>query len=450
MKRTICYIDDKIPVSQFPEYFNERSLIDKAVLNFLLKCKDTDWSEDINVKDVIDVLIKKEKDVNIKAFTAPIFFINYRNNVDYINPDIILYDWDYNYPPGSNLSQKFLLDILETTYAVIVVYTGADNYDEIDSIIKNEPFISYKDRLEILEKSEIDSTNKVISVSNKKFKSNFSFEYGKTLLHNSNRILNEILAEISSLSVEQFVASFGVKNNNKYRLASEEFASIVFDKYKQRLIYNIDSVELTINKTQDIDENIVKNNWAYRLYYKDKNEFVKQGDIVKDEDNNLFVVFSSDCHIDKFWNKNYGYVSLIPLFKIEKEGKCKKLLDNLKKTDSFSITSLVNSRSIDDITILPAIPYNEENSNYVLFPKGIFTVFVEVPDITGIEKKEIKRNYPLKYEYWNRYEKVVSISETFKYPLIMFIQNHITGYGCPDFPHLLQKHLNEDFKNSLI
>ncbi|MDD4437668.1 MAG: hypothetical protein PHS04_06510 [Tissierellia bacterium] len=446
MKRTICYIDDKIPVSQFPKYFDESSLIDRSVLNFLLKCEETDWDDDINVKGVIELLMKKGKDVNINAFTAPNFFIDYRDNVSYINPDIILYDWDYNYPVGSNHTQEYLLDILKTTYAVIIIYTGVDNYDEIVLTLENEPFILYKDRIEITKKSEVDSTNKVIDISNKKFESNFSFKYGKKLLNDSNRTLNEVLSEISSLSIEQFIASFGQSKYNKYRIDSDELASIIFEKYKQKLIDGVDSIEIPIKKTENINIEIVKKSWAYRLYYTNNNKYVKQGDIVKDSDGNFFLIFSSDCHMDQFWNKNYGYVSLIPMYKIEKEGKCKDLFGDLKRTKEFSISSLVNPRSIDNATILPALPFEQTFNNYLLLPKGIRTVEVELPSIVGKDEKEIKRSYPLEYSFWNGYKRVVSISETFKYPLILFIQNQITGYGCPDFSDLLKKYLEDDFK----
>lgn len=448
-KTIICYIDDKIPVAQFPKYFNDRGLIDRSVLNFLLKCEKTDWESDPYVKGVVEHLVNQDETVNIYGFTTPTFFIKYRDEVNYISPDIILYDWDYDYVPGSDSSQNCLLEILKTTYAFITVYTGADKYDEIDLTIEGDDFHPYRSRIEIVEKSTPNSVDKVIQISKERFKSNFSFQYGKDLLNNSNKVLNEILSEISGLSIEQFIASFGQLKYNKYRIDSDELASIVFEKYKQRLIDGVDPIEIPINKTEGANIDIIKKSWAYRLYYKNKNKYVKQGDIVKDSEDNLFLVFSSDCHVDKFWNKNYGFISLIPMYKIEKGGKCKELFADLSKADSFSISSLVNPNSITNITILPAIPFKDVYDNYLLFPKGILTEEIELPSIEGKDEKEIKRNYPLEYSFWNNYERVVSISETFKYPLILFLQDQITGYGCPDFPESLKKHLKSDFKNSL-
>lgn len=37
MKHTVCFIDDKIPVSQFDKYFKDTDIINESVLAFLKK-----------------------------------------------------------------------------------------------------------------------------------------------------------------------------------------------------------------------------------------------------------------------------------------------------------------------------------------------------------------------------------------------------------------------------
>uniref|UniRef100_UPI0005706539 hypothetical protein n=1 Tax=Treponema pedis TaxID=409322 RepID=UPI0005706539 len=326
MKTTVCYIDDKIPVANFAEYFEDTKLIDQQVLRFLLKNDTTDWSEDENVKGVIVSLLDHSADWECYAFTAPQFFINHRENGNYINPDIILYDWDYNDSPNSSSSEEHLFELLKSTHSIIIIYTGADKNDELTGILQKEEFKPYKDRLTLIEKGKPlndennaeKSVDKVIKGAKKRFASNFSYKYAKELLYNSNRSLNEVLAEISSLSVNQFVISFGYYNrkNDKFIVEPEEFASIIFDKYKQKLIeYLAESDNLSVAQkdiAQD-QENIIKKIWSYRLYYTSKSDQVKQGDIIKYQDD-LFLVFSSDCHMEKFWCKNYGFLALIPLY----------------------------------------------------------------------------------------------------------------------------------------
>lgn len=60
MKHTICFIDDKIPVSQYNTYFNDTGIINESVLGFLLKNKDTVW-EDLVVKKCVRNCLKNQK-----------------------------------------------------------------------------------------------------------------------------------------------------------------------------------------------------------------------------------------------------------------------------------------------------------------------------------------------------------------------------------------------------
>lgn len=463
MKTTVCYIDDKIPVANFAEYFEDTKLIDQQVLRFLLKNDTTDWSEDENVKGVIVSLLDHSADWECYAFTAPQFFINHRENGNYINPDIILYDWDYNDSPNSSSSEEHLFELLKSTHSIIIIYTGADKNDELTGILQKEEFKPYKDRLTLIEKGKPlndennaeKSVDKVIKEAKKRFASNFSYKYAKDLLYKSNESLNKVLSEISALSVEQFIVSFGYKNKNenKFQLDPEEFTSILFEKYKQTLTEYIDTLEeIAANTSSDSSPiELVKKVWSYRLYYNSKNNRIKQGDIVQNIINNdLFLVFSSDCHMEKFWCKNYGFLALIPLYKIEKNGKSKKLFSELEKSNSFSVSSLVNSNGLNNISILPAIPVSEDKySDYILFPKGIKTIEIPLLAVDSKNTNDIRKDRSLEYSDVDNLKKVVSISESFKNPLIQFIQDNITGYGVPDFPNKLAKELSRNFKEAL-
>jgi len=150
MKTAVCYIDDKIPVANFPDYFVETKLIDQQILRFLLKNNETDWSGDENVKGVIESLLNHSNELVCYAFTAPQFFINHRDNGNYINPDVILYDWDYSDSPSSDSSEKHLLELLKSTHSIIIIYTGADKTSEIKDILRKDELILYNDRVDIM------------------------------------------------------------------------------------------------------------------------------------------------------------------------------------------------------------------------------------------------------------------------------------------------------------
>ncbi|WP_427194354.1 hypothetical protein KP615_02420 [Treponema denticola] len=456
MKTTVCYIDDKIPVANFPDYFVETKLIDQQVLRFLLKNDTTDWSEDENVKGVIVSLVDHSADWECYAFTAPQFFINHRENGNYINPDIILYDWDYNDSISSDSSEVHLFELLKSTHSIIIIYTGADKNDELTGILQKEELKPYKDRLTLIEKGKPlndennaeKSVDKVIKEAKSRFEFNFSYKYAKELLYNANRSLNEVLSEISSLSVQEFINSFGYKEDNNFIVESEEFAGIIFDKYKQKLIENLPPLKNPSTEKKDVSEDIIKKIWSYRLYYSSKNNQIKQGDIIKYQDD-LFLVFSSDCHMERFWCKNYGFLAVIPLYKIGKNEKCKDLFGELTKSNNFKPTSLTNTQGLENIAVLPAIPINDNFFDYILFPKGIKTIEIPLPTVNGKNTNDIRKDKSLEYSDVDNLDKVVSISENFKNQLIQFVQDNLTGYGCPDFPETLWKYLQSKFKKAI-
>ena len=104
MKHTICFIDDKIPVAQ---YFDDTDIISGMVIQFLLKNEETEWDDQI-VKGLCERLLNDTINWSVSAFTSPAFYNNYTNENVYA-PEIMIYDWDYNWGAGSNESEDYLL-----------------------------------------------------------------------------------------------------------------------------------------------------------------------------------------------------------------------------------------------------------------------------------------------------------------------------------------------------
>ena len=89
------------------------------------------------------------------------------------------------------------------------------------------------------------------------------------------------------------------------------------------------------------------------------------------------------------------------------------------------------------MTILPCLQTNDALKDFVIIPKTITTIEIE------------KRNEQVKsltYENFVGYVKVASINDPFKSPMMQFIFDKISGYGCPDYPKDLVKDLDEKIK----
>lgn len=448
MDRAICCIDDKIPVDKFPEFFNDTEIVEASVLRFLVKKVD-DWG-DKDVKNIMSKILSKDK-WNVSAFRNPVFFINHYKSEIY-SPEVILYDWDYEFGAGSSSSEDYLLEILKSTFAIVIVYTGCDSIEEINGIIKSERYVPYSERIAVIDKGEPDSIKKVFEFEESRRSENFSHQFARELSYYSNSSLNHILSRISSLSIKQFAASFGTLEDGKYIINSDDLIDVVFSKYKHVLYGVFNNKEYTINGNYEVDQDLLKSIWSYRLYYNPETDCVCSGDIVKNSDNRFYLVISSDCHMSKFWKTNFGFVCLVPLYNISNAEVLREYFYAVNNSvkNNLGISSIGNCGNMP-ITILPGVPLDDDNFvDFVALPKEITNYKINRPKLDDNPDKDRQAiiSLPLSYKHWEGFSRVTSVSDPFKHPLLHFIMDNITGYGCPDFPTKLQNYLKERFKSA--
>lgn len=424
MKHTICFIDDKIPVSQYADYFVDTDIINESVIQFLLKQKDADW-QDVVIKHLCETLISDRANWAISAFVNPNFYINYISETVYA-PDVIIYDWDY--PGIQDAPENILFHILNNTPALIFVFSEAENIENIKAILGTDKFAIFADRLFVVNKNDRDSVESILEQIRNKEQANFSFAYGGQIIRKSNQIINKILADISQLSTESFIAAIGKEENNKYISSTNDFVDVIIPRYKNAL-YSVpgnDGDIITIDKSRDIDIREIKKIWSYKMYEINTSNIVSMGDIVESNEN-YYLVISSDCHMQDFWKKNGGNIALVPMERLivgQKNEQVKYLAEDRM------VTSLTNYKKA--MTILPAVPIHNDMVDFVVLPKSIKTINLARPN----ENVKI-----LTYADFTGFSKITSISEPFKSPLFYFILNNISDMGCPDFPDKLKTNL---------
>ncbi len=440
MKHSVCFIDDKIPVSQYSSYFNETDIISGSIIKYLLSQETTIWDDSI-VKILCERLVREPQKWTISAFTSPAFYRNYVDTSVFA-PEIVIYDWDYNFGAGDDSSKNYLLKFLQESYTMIFVFSGSDRIDEIKQIIADDEFNRFGDRISVIDKHDDDSVGKMFSQITQKEQSNFSFAYGSEVVRNSNKAINQVLSDISLLSVDDFLESIGAKlENNKYISSNKDFIDAIIPRYKSILRNSVISNEITKEKKSTPDIDNIRKVWSYRIYDRNDNNNVQMGDIVKNASGEYFLVLSSDCHLTEFWKKNIGFLSIIPLLKIDSDMTKNRINLKWKKKsiDNIKFTSLTNNAPI---SILPCVPIDEDN---------LYDLIIITKSITTIEiTKENDTDKELTYKHLTDYVKVASISDPFKSPLIQHVFDNISGYGCPDYPDILQEDLRNKVKEVLL
>lgn len=452
MSKNICIIDDEIPADNYPDFINERTRVDQSILKYLI-ANHSEWPSD-PLKNLIRDIFQNHDDWVVSAFTHPNFYFNYTEE-NIFSPDIIIFDWDYDI---SIDTEKALLQILNSTYAVIAIYTGADKKDEIEDILAKDEFKSHAEyRIHLIEKGEDNSVGKVIKDASDRFDNNFSFKLGKELKKNAVSAVESILVSISKMSFDDFVWTFGSsddKEDQERHLTIKEFIEILSEKFKNELSeqrFSEDKYDSNSKPATD-DVEIVRRLWSYRMFYKPTDNIIRTGDIIKKNDDGdaRYLVISSDCHLRQFWPKNFGSVTMVPLLATTTDKRLKDKLNLSKSRGNLKgklASSITNWRAFpDSSSIIAGVPIiNDEDGkesliDYALFPRSVFSLDIPPPD----DDPGVYRKLALTYDHLESFsgDKRVNINEPFRSPLIQFVLNSITGFGAPDYPAELQNSIN--------
>lgn len=448
IKPSICVIDDQIPAIK-DNTIKPGKILNISNLNSLLKEK---WSER-ELKDLIKKLV--EEDWNVNAFINTQLFLNYLEEENY-RAEIIIFDWD----TGSPTPKKDFYDILQKCFSVIAIYSKRDKQQEIETAVSgNSDFSYYQDRFLIFYKEDRNSVNKLLEKATSMHDKNFSYRFGTKLRRLTLNSLEKVLVELGKISIEEVVWLFGEldESDDKRKLSNHELIAMMIEKLRNDLNskdLDFGLPELSNSPPKKIDNNITKKICSYRMYYKPADDLVRQGDLIKKKDNlstSLYCVISSNCHLVRFWKKNLGFLTLVPLYRIDENNKeLKKKLElfqassKLKKRCSTSIANPVNFEGPVILSALEVEP--EKFYDYLFCPKEIFNIEIPLPKINGINQK--KRYIPLLYDHIKDYDgsERIAISEPFLTALIQHLLNNITGYGAPDYPKELLEIQKKNWK----
>lgn len=434
-KYSICIVDDAIPIANANGDFDDTRIINSNVFKYLLEPLNKNVWEEPQLYELISNLYEDKDNYEITGFTNHTFLFNYIED-NLFSPDIVIFDWNVG---ESKPSEKNLLKLLKIKYCLVAIYTGADSRGEIKSIIDKEDFDKYRERLFIQIKGDEESVDKLKAEIKNKLNL-FSFKLNKILKQNILQSTDNILINIGKLSFNQFVSLFGENNNGQKELSEADFIDIFLEQLKYELTLNgMGDVELKADNENIDDIEKVRELWHYRMYHKTNDQIIRKGDVLK-KGKEYFLVLSSDCHLNEFWNKNLGYLMFVKLHKVdESNGDFKKRLNYRPggNLTGYKLSSLVNPSSIKFLTILPSLVHDKKYFDYALNPKELSSISIDAPDDGNSKQK-------LLVEHLDECEKYLSVSEPFMSTLFLFISQNFSGFGLPDFSELLQQSITNN------
>ena len=460
----IC--EDALPKFEKGALLQNKDVIHHDVIRNMLADDKYKWDE-----PPVKALLEKaagNTSWQIRAVRSPEFLLrDIESSLD--RPDVLVFDWDYPGVDGSAV-EGMLLDFLNKTYCLVQVYSGCDKVDEICAILEQPKFYGFKQRVFTEAKDSVDA-DALLEKAAKCRASNLSLQLGSMLRNTAMLSLDKILVTLGQLHINELMDLLAVKPGGE-----NDFKNVVIERLRNNLRGDADIVQLF--KKQRVSEeagdellNIVverlradldtlssanvpaegggevlsqklkvaESIWSYRLYHTPADNRVRCGDIIRNkQDRKCHIVVSADCDLARFWHKNSGFISLVPIYEItddDSEGLKSRFRFDVKKwknfaTPPFSLTGKPDKCS-DGIHILPLVQIGANKCNYLVISKGLSGYYVKKPDGVGAESR-------LTYTEWSEYERICSISAPFLMPFVKQLIESISGFGVPDYPVISQ------------
>lgn len=434
MNYSICVIDDQIPAGA-ESTINEKGLLNRSNLKLLLE--KAKWEEP-EVKNLIESLAKN-KDVELSAFIHPEYFIKYLEE-NHSRPDIVILDW--NTGPGD--PKQKLLDVLKRVFCILAVYTGKSHEGSVKSVFADPELADYSNRLDLVFK-DAGSDVKLVEEVERKYHDNFSFQIGSELRGKTLQAVETVLIDLGKHTPRDIVWLFGDEDHETKARSLELFdlVAILVEKIRNNLLSTDFKTVLSPVKNEghpDIKADAVARLWGYRMYYKPIDDIVRTGDIVfKKGGNNktAYLILSSNCHLQAFWAKNAGFLTMVPLHKIALDNDDWQRIWATANRRDFKPSSIANTKTWEHTAFLPGLSSSKSTTDtYILCCQEILTHEIAL-------KAGMKAATQLTYEHLHEFEgsQRSGVSEPFLTALIQHVLTHISGNGAPDYPAELQSRI---------
>ncbi len=175
----VCLIDDHV-IPENITGIDDTKLIVGDKLSEFSDADSYNWSEPSMKKFVKNLFFRSQrhKRIKISGFKRPEFYLNAIQDTSYNKPEVIVFDWDY----GSENSETLLYDLLKETPTKVCILTGNERIEEVEKVIDNEKFVTFRGELSTFEKTAYEestlSSDKLIDeIFDEYFNTNIKVKY---------------------------------------------------------------------------------------------------------------------------------------------------------------------------------------------------------------------------------------------------------------------------------
>jgi hypothetical protein len=445
---SVCVIDNDIPAAGTQAQghgIKDTELLNGSNLQLLLD-KET-WPDGV-IKSLIETLLSDRQVDGVSpkwqvfGVTNPSLYVNNINDGCF-RADVIVFDWDYPTAQGGMDSESILKEILERSFCLVFIFSGADKKEEIEAILAKPEFQEFKGRLHYLDKS-VDGAGQagiLVQRVEEMNTGNFSFKFANILRKKSVQSMDGILCDMGKASLNDIKNHVAIGDSGK-----KDFVDFMAERFRATIagrdIYDlVDQIPAPAGGAAAPDEAMASKVWSNRLYFHRENgdDLIRRGDVVK-VGTEYYLILSADCDLGRFWKKNLGIVNGVVLHPLENSNaelrKWLTLCTKPKDLADGNFQHLLDNvgKSSEGPFVLPFVPVGNGQMNFIALPKDILSNRVGLPAAFSTLNEKARSQQAIRYPHWTGAERICTISEPFLTPVIQHVLNALGGYGVPDYP----------------
>lgn len=384
-------------------------------VRYLLEQRDVDW-EDEEVKQLCESLSSDEYELTVLASPEQMRR-QLRTGIE--PPHAVIFDWE---GPGfgEQVNCDSIADLLTSSFSYVQVYThlGAQAVEPKLEALRAK----FVERLLPTRGKNEVSAAELRGFVTTAWNDTIAGDTADRVRSQARAAVERMLIDLCSIKREALAAL--VKGE------SGEFLALVMAKLRDEIgSQSVDQLSEVLKlggAVQATDE--LRRFQSIFYYHFPSDDLVRTGDLVIDDAGKYAMVFTPQCHLERFQKKTGGRLTVVETDQLS-ETSVKEL-----RASGLDVNSVGNSSTAShgkagySLVLLPNVPKTAKNRN-VLVDLALRTHCwrtIEVPGtVTGA----------LTYTAAKSLTRLCTITETFGTAIVSHVANTIASAGVPDFPN---------------
>ena len=411
----VWIVDDAVPVQ--PLGYVPATLA-KEGIRHLLESHGDAWPEQ-EVKELCDSLSGEAFELTVLLSPGALKGLM-QSGVE--PPHVLVFDWE---GPGfgEQLNIETIRCVLESSFSFVQVYTHL-GVPAVEAHIQ-ELKTQFTDRmLPARAKQDVNATQ-LRTIVEEAWNDTIAGEVADDVRARARASVERVLIDLCSVRRNALAALLGTLDEGLDALLMAKLR----DEIGSQGIGQFDALSVGGGQVEATDQ--LRRFQSIFYYHFPADDLVRTGDIVASDAGTYAMVFTPQCHLERFRRKTGGRLTLIDAEELATGGIAGV---SISAVGGSAIAS--HGRAGHSVVVLPNVP-RQPNGRHLLFDIAIRTHAWTTTQV------DTEQNEPLRYAHVAGVSRLCTITETWCAAVVSHIAGVMASAGVPDFPDFEKNRINQ-------